>query len=89
MDGSKWRGTALFIDGTRSGYSPSQIDHQTLTIGQLIEILNDYANEAPEGEDTKVFLSNDRGYTYGHINRYTILGLAEYDSDGDVEYIEE
>lgn len=72
---------AVFIDGTREGYSPAQVGEQTLTVGELIAILSEC------DEDAKVFLMNDRGYTFGHIGWETITGGA-YDpsTEGDEEY---
>ena len=57
----------LFIDGRRTGYSVGQILKytNTMTVGQLKEMLEDY------DDDTPVILRNDNGYTYGEI---------EYDS---------
>lgn len=81
--------TGLFIEGTRSGYSPEQVERRTCTIRELIDLLGSFADESPEGEDTKVFLSNDRGYTYGEIYYDTFLGLGRYNEDGEVDFIEE
>lgn len=68
----------IFIDGTRSGYAPSQCDN-TLTIKQLIEQLEELMQLC--GEDAPVYLYNDNGYTYGHINENTIA-IGETDGDG-------
>lgn len=51
---------ALFIEGNRNGYSTEQCG-RTLTVGELISILENY------DEDRPVFLRNDNGYTYGRI----------------------
>lgn len=50
----------LFIDGKRNGYSPAQ-SGKTMTVGDLISFLQEFP------EDEKVYLRNDRGYTYGSI----------------------
>ena len=55
----------LFINGKRNGYDPKQCGH-TLTVGELIEILQGF------DEDTKIYLNNDGGYTYGSITEYDI-----------------
>ena len=66
----------VLIEGKRSGYSPGQIIDDTITIGELKEII--------EGmdDDTRVLLSNDNGYTYGYINESTI-SQVEYDEKKD------
>lgn len=46
----------IYIEGNRNGYSPEQCG-RTLTVGELIEILESFDPERP------VFLRNDRGYT--------------------------
>ena len=50
----------LFIEGNRNGYIPEQCG-STLTVGELINILENYDHDLP------VFLRNDDGYTYGSI----------------------
>lgn len=55
----------LFIEGKRNGYGIDQCG-RTLTIGELIEILQNY------DEDTPIYLRNDGGYTYGSITEYDI-----------------
>lgn len=55
----------LFINGKRNGYDTKQCGH-TLTVGELIEILQGF------DEDTKIYLKNDNGYTYGSITEYDI-----------------
>ena len=52
---------AVFIEGRRDGYSPEQC-YDTMTVGELIEYLSQYNKNA------KVYLKNDRGYTYGSID---------------------
>ena len=64
----------LFINGKRKGYGTDQCG-KTLTVGELIEILQEY------DEDSPVYLRNDNGYTYGSITRSDIYisdELGEY-----------
>lgn len=49
------------IETSRDYYSIEDAHDEAITIGDLIEILQRY------DEDDKVILSNDGGYTYGHI----------------------
>lgn len=51
---------ALYIEGRREGYAPSQC-RKTMTVGELQAFLDNF------DEDTPVYLSNDRGYTFGSI----------------------
>lgn len=63
----------LFVNGKKNGYGIDQCG-KTLTVGELIEILQEY------DEDFPVYLRNDNGYTYGSITRndvYTIDELGE------------
>jgi len=50
----------LIMDTRRNGYSPDQCN-KTITVGELIEILSEY------DEDTEIYTSHDKGYTYGNI----------------------
>ena len=50
----------------REGYAIEQCG-KTLTVGELIEQLEEY------DEDTPVFFSNDDGYTYGAMSEYDIV----------------
>ena len=54
----------LFIDAERTGYEPSQV-YETLTVGELAETFAAIADQ--RGEDVKVYLRHDGGYTYGGI----------------------
>ena len=63
----------LLINGKRNGYATEQCG-ETLTVGQLMEILQEYA------EDTPIFLCNDGGYTYRSITEDDIyLDFVEED----------
>ncbi len=50
----------LFIQNIRNGYGPDQCGN-TMTVAELIEYLEQFE------EDTKVYISNDSGYTYSAI----------------------
>lgn len=63
---------ALFIEGRRNGYSPSQCG-RTMTVGDLIAYLELF------DEDTPVYLKNDNGYTYGSIDEMSFE--EEYDDE--------
>ena len=51
----------LTIEAHRDGYSVDQV-YETMTVSDLIYELENYP------EDTPVYISNDRGYTYGGIS---------------------
>lgn len=50
----------ICINARKSGYGIEQCGN-TLTIGELKEILERYP------DDTPIYVSNDKGYTYGEI----------------------
>lgn len=52
--------TNLLLEAKRTGYGTDQISN-TMTVGELIAFLQDF------DEDTKVYISNDNGYTFGGI----------------------
>lgn len=69
----------LFIKGTKSGYAPLQCN-ETFTIDQLLEKLEEV--KADHGGEVPVYLYNDNGYTYGHINEDT-MNIGDYtETDG-------
>lgn len=72
----------LFIDGKRTGYAPEQCG-ETLTVGQLIQALQQGIEWGELSEDMPIYLCNDRGYTYGEINDYNsfTIGVSFDDSD--------
>ena len=81
---------AIFIEGNRNGYGPDQCEHRTMTVGELIGLLEEMADAY--GEDAKVFLRNDNGYTYGSVSDYDVQPGC-YDShraymEGDAEFDE-
>ena len=73
----------LFINGNRSGYAPDQIEDRTMTIRELIERLEEMS--LAYGDDTKVFLINDNGYTYGEF-QYEDIDYGTYNDDGEVNF---
>ncbi len=70
--------TAVVINARREGYGIDQIE-RTLTVGQLIDILNGY------DEDTPVMVGNDPTsygyYTYGGIRECDIAEEEESEDD--------
>lgn len=65
---------AIYIEGKRNGYGIDQCG-QTLTVGELIEILEQYDYDRP------VFLRNDNGYTYGSITEGDIAPAEELEEE--------
>ena len=63
---------ALFIEGRRNGYNPSQCG-RTMTVGDLIAYLEQFDEDAP------IYLKNDNGYTYGSIDEMSFE--EEYDDE--------
>ena len=61
------------IGTNRNGYSPEQCGG-TLTVKELIEILENF------DEDEPVYFRNDNGYTYGSIYEDEII---------DIDYLNE
>lgn len=66
----------IAIEAHRTGYSPDQIPC-TMTVGQLIGYLSDYE------DDTPVYISNDRGYTYGGIGWEDIREIEDDDEEDE------
>lgn len=66
----------LILDTVREGYGTDQVN-QTMTAGELIAVLEEYA------EDTPVYLAFDRRYTYGGItvNRFEYMNIRNEDDD--------
>ncbi len=71
---------AVVIDVTRDAYSIGDIVDRTLTVGEIINMLEQF------DEDTPVVLSNDNGYTYGGLN-YGAFGEAELNEDDEWEIL--
>jgi hypothetical protein len=53
----------LIINAKRNGYAPDQCG-KTMTVGELMDYLEGLD---PDG---KIYLSHDKGYTYGSISQY-------------------
>lgn len=73
----------LILSTKREGYGTDQCG-ETLTVGELIELLQDY------DEDMKVYLGNDyRGsywYTYGSITEDDFYCESDEPDDEDDEF---
>ena len=70
----------LTIEAHRDGYSVDQV-YETMTVGDLIYFLEDYP------EDTPVYISNARGYTYGGISEddLSLKSVEEEEEEEDEE----
>lgn len=64
----------ILMETRRDGYSTSQCG-RTLTVGELIELLQGYDEETP------IYFSNDNGYTYGSLN-YDLI-TEDYESEDE------
>ena len=60
----------VYIAAMREGYEIDQVPH-TMTVGELIDCLSEFP------EDAQIFLSHDRGYTYGGITEQRIYTPEE------------
>ena len=58
----------LIIEAKREGYSIEQAENEreAITVGELMQMLEGF------DEGTKVYISNDNGYTYGSVTEYRI-----------------
>ena len=58
----------IIIEAKREGYTIEQAENEreAITVGALMQMLEDF------DEDTKVYISNDNGYTYGSVTEYRI-----------------
>ena len=58
----------IIIEAKREGYTIEQAENEreAITVGELMWLLEDF------DEDTKVYISNDNGYTYGSVTEYRI-----------------
>ena len=58
----------IIIEAKREGYTIEQAEdeREAITVGELMRLLEDF------DEDTKVYISNDKGYTYGSVTEYRI-----------------
>ena len=64
----------LFINTKREGYSPEQCGG-TITVRKLRELLEIY------DDNTRIYLKNDNGYTYGSITKWQIEEGDEEEDD--------
>ena len=64
----------LIYHTSRDRYSVGQI-RSTMTVGELISILENY------DKDTPIYLSFDKGYTYGGINERCFEEFYEEDNN--------
>jgi hypothetical protein len=69
----------LLINAKRNGYAPDQCGN-TMTIGELINYLEDF------NQDEKIYLSHDKGYTYGSITQWDFEEREEIDEAEDEEF---
>ena len=65
----------LILNTFRGGYGTDQINH-TMTVGELIEFLQDFDPDMP------VYTAHDNGYTYGPIEDWR---FEERDPEEDEE----
>ena len=64
----------IIIETSRDGYSIGQI-RRTMTVGDLISFLSDFDEKQP------IYLSFDRGYTYGGITEDAIREKEDEDDE--------
>lgn len=90
----------IYIDGRRDGYTTGQCG-KTMTLAELLnhlyEIGTDYGAvefdedeyEFKDVEDTKVYIINDNGYTYGSVTSWSVYVPEDDDEDDEDEEDEE
>ena len=71
------RKTVLVLEVSREGYTTDQVPN-TATIGELISALEQY------DDDTLIYVSHDKGYTYGGIHIGWLEERWIEDEDPDV-----
>lgn len=74
--------TCVFIEGRSDSYGANYLVDRTVTVEELIDVLEGF------DKDLKVFIRNDRGYTFGLVDSDTV-SLGAYNSDGASEVVEE
>ena len=67
---------ALVFEAQRTGYGIDQIANNAITVGDLIEFLQEFE------EDTLFVLSHGGGYTYGSIKMHEAI-IYEETEDGE------
>ena len=66
----------LIINAKRNGYAPDQCG-KTMTVGEIMRYLEDF------DPDEEIYLSHDRGYTYGSITQWDFEEREELDEEYD------
>ena len=69
--------TILKLRASRDTYEASLAAENSLTVGELIELLRNYDS------DSKVVFSNDGGYTYGSVTEDSV-GYPDNAGDYDL-----
>lgn len=72
--------SVLIMEAERTGYGADQI-RRTMTVGELIAFLSDY------DENTLIYTSQDKGFTYGGI-LYENFREEEIEDEFEEEYEE-
>lgn len=68
----------ITIETSREGYSIDQLGY-TMNVRDMIDYLEQF------DDDTKIYLSNDGGYTYGTIKSYNIDVVELEDDEAEDE----
>ena len=66
----------LIINAKRNGYAPDQCGN-TMTVGEMMRYLEDFE------PDEKIYLSHDKGYTYGSISQWDFEEREDMDEKHD------
>lgn len=75
---------AIVFDNRREAYGIEDISGRAMTVRELINRLEEEASYY--GDDMKVVISNDNGYTYGAVMKNRIK-VEDYESDEEDEVI--
>ena len=85
----------IYIDGRRDGYTTAQCG-ETMTLAELLNHLFEIGNECgavefdedeyefKDVEESKVYINNDNGYTYGSVTEWSVR-VDEADDEEDEE----
>lgn len=65
----------VIMNTTRTHYSKKEAANDSLTVGELINILKGFNPNAP------IIYSNDNGYTYGTIDEYHVYEIEVVDKE--------
>lgn len=78
--------TCVILKTSRDAYKPQDCGY-SVTVGKLIDILQEY------NQNSKIYFSNDNGYTYGSIIYDSVdeleIGDEEKEEEEEVEEDEE